>query len=113
MPTVTFSELLASLSDASPVSGDKVAGYDGADAVVFETDDLAGGAVAAADVSYAGGSGMSATDVEAAIDELATEKLSLVAGGASVENIGAVESNVNTVATSGSTETLDTATYGV
>lgn len=36
-----------------------------------------------------------------------------VAGGASVENIGAVESNVNTVAASGSTETLDTSVYGV
>jgi hypothetical protein len=39
--------------------------------------------------------------------------LPLVAGGAAVENIGAVESNVNTVATSGSTETLDTAVYAV
>jgi hypothetical protein len=39
--------------------------------------------------------------------------LQLVAGGSSVENIGAVESNVNTVAASGSTETLDTAVYGV
>jgi hypothetical protein len=39
--------------------------------------------------------------------------LALVAGGSSVENIGAVESNVNTVATSGSTETLDTSVYGV
>lgn len=36
-----------------------------------------------------------------------------VAGGASVENVGAVESNVNTVAASGSTETLDTSTFGV
>lgn len=35
------------------------------------------------------------------------------AAGASVEDIGAVESNVNTVATSGSTETLDTSLYGV
>jgi hypothetical protein len=64
-------------------------------------------------ISYAGGTGMAASDVEAAIDELANEKLSLVAGGSSVENIGAVESNVNTVAATGSTETLDTATYGV
>ena len=39
--------------------------------------------------------------------------LPLVAGGASVENIGAVESNVNTVAATGSTETLDTSVYGV
>jgi len=36
-----------------------------------------------------------------------------VAGGASVEDIGAVESNVLTVAATGATETLDTATYGV
>lgn len=39
--------------------------------------------------------------------------LPLVAGGASVENIGAVESNVNTVATTGATETLDTSVYAV
>lgn len=39
--------------------------------------------------------------------------LPLVAGGAAVENIGAVESNVNTVAATGSTETLDTSVYGV
>lgn len=77
------------------------------------------GAHAASAVSYNGGTGMSATDVEAAIDELATEKanssevLHLAAGGSSVENIGAVESNVNTVAASGSTETLDTSLYGV
>ncbi len=70
-------------------------------------------------ISYAGGTGMSATDVEAAIDELATEKanaadyLPLAAAGASVENIGAVEANVNTVATTGSTETLDTSVYQV
>jgi len=36
-----------------------------------------------------------------------------VAAGASVENIGAVESNVQTVAATGATETLDTAVYGV
>lgn len=36
-----------------------------------------------------------------------------VAAGASVEDIGAVESNVQTVATSGATETLDTSVYGV
>jgi hypothetical protein len=39
--------------------------------------------------------------------------LKLVAGGASVEDIGAIESNVNTVATTGATETLDLATYAV
>jgi hypothetical protein len=36
-----------------------------------------------------------------------------VAAGASVENIGAVESNVQTVAATGATETLDTSLYGV
>jgi hypothetical protein len=35
---------------------------------------VAVGTVAAADVTYAGGTGMSATDAEAALDELATEK---------------------------------------
>ena len=39
--------------------------------------------------------------------------LPLVADGASVENIGAVESNAQTVAATGATETLDTAVYGV
>jgi hypothetical protein len=34
-------------------------------------------------------------------------------GGLSVGNIGAIESNVNTVASSGATETLDTSVYGV
>jgi hypothetical protein len=38
--------------------------------------------------------------------------LPLVAAGAAVENIGAVEWNVNTVGATGSTETLDTSTYG-
>lgn len=33
--------------------------------------------------------------------------------GVSVENIGAIESNVNTVATTGATETLDVSLYGV
>lgn len=36
-----------------------------------------------------------------------------VAAGASIEDIGAIESNVLTVATSGATETLDTSLYGV
>jgi hypothetical protein len=39
--------------------------------------------------------------------------LPLIAAGAAVENIGAVEWNVNVVAASGSTETLDTSLYGV
>jgi hypothetical protein len=39
------------------------------------------GAHAASAISYAGGTGMSATDVEAAIDELATEKLNASAVG--------------------------------
>lgn len=39
--------------------------------------------------------------------------LALAAGGASVENVGAIESNVNTVAATGSTETLDTSLYAV
>jgi hypothetical protein len=39
--------------------------------------------------------------------------LPLLAGGAAVENIGSIESNVNTVAATGSTETLDLAVYGV
>lgn len=43
----------------------------------------------------------------------AADYLPLVAGGASVENVGAIESNVNTVATTGSTETLDTSLYAV
>ena len=38
--------------------------------------------------------------------------LGLAAGGASVEDIGAVEWRVNTVTASGATETLDTSAYG-
>jgi hypothetical protein len=44
---------------------------------------------------------------------LADGALQRVAGGASVEDIGAVESNVRAVAATGSTETLDTSAYGV
>lgn len=39
--------------------------------------------------------------------------LQKLAGGATIENLGAVESAINTVATTGSTETLDTSLYGV
>ena len=39
--------------------------------------------------------------------------LKLAAGGASVEDVGAIESNVNTVAATGATETLDLSTYAV
>ena len=45
--------------------------------------------------------------------ETAANYLALAAGGASVENVGAIESNVNTVAATGSTETLDTSLYAV
>jgi hypothetical protein len=49
----------------------------------------------------------------AAASAFTSQYLAKVAGGASVENIGAVESNVQTVAATGATETLDTAVYGV
>lgn len=49
----------------------------------------------------------------AAQGTLADAALPKVAGGASVENLGAVESNVQTVAATGATETLDTSVYGV
>ena len=39
--------------------------------------------------------------------------LQKLAGGATIENLGAVESAINTVAATGSTETLDTSLYGV
>ena len=52
-------------------------------------------------------------DVTDATNVAAAGALMKVAAGASVENVGAVESNVNTVATSGATETLDTSTHGV
>jgi hypothetical protein len=54
-------------------------------------------------------SGQYATAAQGTAADAALPK---IAGGASVENIGAVEWNVNTVASSGSTETLDTSTYG-
>ena len=49
----------------------------------------------------------------AGVKAVADLKLSLVAAGASVENVGAIESNVNTVAASGATLTLDTSLCGV
>ena len=49
----------------------------------------------------------------AAQGTLADAALPRVAGGASVENIGAIEENVNTVAATGATETLDISTFGV
>lgn len=49
----------------------------------------------------------------AGVKAVADLKLSLVAGGASVEDIGAVEANVNTVAVTGATETLDTSVFQV
>lgn len=61
----------------------------------------------ASSISNVAAGNIVATTVQAAIDELDSEKLSKVAGGAAVENIGAIESDVNTVAASGSTETLD------
>ncbi len=38
--------------------------------------------------------------------------LKLVSGGAAVEDIGAIESNVSTISATGSTETLDTSVFG-
>lgn len=60
------------------------------------------------------GSNIALTDAGAGstLTVAATGLLPLAAAGASVENIGAVEWNVNTVASSGSTETLDTSLYG-
>ena len=54
-------------------------------------------------------------EVAQKLDDLAIAGtyLPLVAAGASVENVGAIESNVNTVASTGATETLDLAVYGV
>ena len=54
-----------------------------------------------------------AADVTDAANVSAAGALMKVAAGAAVENIGAVESNVQTVAATGSTETLDTSVYGV
>jgi hypothetical protein len=52
-------------------------------------------------------------DVTDATNVDAAGALMKVAGGDSVENIGAVESNVQTVASTGATETLDLSLYGV
>lgn len=69
------------------------------------------------------GGGTGATSAGAALTALgaataaqgatADAALPRVAAGASVENVGAVESNVSTVAATGATETLDTSVYGV
>jgi hypothetical protein len=47
-----------------------------------------------------------------AIPAFASTFLAKLAAGASVENIGAVESKINVVAATGSTETLDVSLYG-
>jgi hypothetical protein len=54
-----------------------------------------------------------AADVTDATNVSAAGALMKVAGGAAVENIGAIESNVSTIAATGATETLDTAVYAV
>jgi hypothetical protein len=60
-----------------------------------------------------------ATTKSITADELArasvftSRYLALVAGGANVENVGAIESDVSTVGSTGSTETLDTSEYAV
>lgn len=59
------------------------------------------------------GDQLAATITKKLLTDIENTYLPLVAGGASVENIGAVESNVNTVATTGATETLDTSVYAV
>jgi hypothetical protein len=56
------------------------------------------------------GTGTFATAAQGATADAALPK---VAGGASVENIGAVESNVLTVGATGATEEMDTSLYGV
>ena len=55
----------------------------------------------------------SADYATAAQGSTADAALPRVAGGASVENIGAIEENVNTVAATGAAETLDISTFGV
>jgi hypothetical protein len=79
---MTGAEILAALApvDGSG-SGLDADTLDGSDSTAFATatglsDHISdtSGAHAASAISYAGGTGMSATDVEAAIDELATEK---------------------------------------
>lgn len=53
------------------------------------------------------------TDKRVPISALATIYVARDAAGVSIENVGAIESTVNTVATTGATETLDTSVYGV
>lgn len=64
---------------------------------------------------YVVGSDTSAADanVKFLISAIVAPYLPLVAAGAAVEDVGAIESNVNTVAATGATETLDTSIYGV
>lgn len=55
----------------------------------------------------------STADVTLTLPAVTTTLLGQDANGASIENLGATEYNVNTVATTGATETLDVSTYNV
>lgn len=88
------------------VTADGVVGLDGgalveltpAQVMASHTGDTSDAHDASA-ISYAGGSGMSATDVEAAIDELATEKASL-SGAAFTGDVSVTEASSTTITAS-------------
>jgi hypothetical protein len=74
-------------------------------------------AIAALSTTSFGRSLLAQADAAAARSTLVvpstSEALLLAAGGATVQNVGGINSNVNTVAATGSTETLDTSVYAV
>lgn len=87
--------------------------FDGAAVDLYAlTSELGGHAHAASAITYAGGTGMSATDVEAAIDELATEKANAgaapTAHATSHQPGGSDAMAVDAVAATGSLRTLGT-----
>jgi hypothetical protein len=124
--TTTVAEFIRDTIGAALVEGDayvSITVNDGADTITFALDtavlaelirDTMGTAlVGGTYVDVTPNDGADTITVEVDTAALDNTFLALVAAGAAVENIGAVEANVNVVAATGAAETLDVSVYGV